>query len=192
MNRRDWIAGATVMVAFPAIAQTNSPPDDTTVPSGTTPSTAAPAPAEVLGLGDAEKQHVNGTMSFGTLSLEASKIALERAQSSKVKQFAQLETAEQETMADVFKAVKAAADDLAPAAPLTADENNILQKLQHGKATFDRDYVQAQGSAHHELLKIQEHYLSVGKNLTNRSIAQLASAMIKEHLLLLRDLEANG
>jgi hypothetical protein len=61
MNRRDWIAGATVMVAFPAIAQTNSPPDGTTVPSGTTPSTVAPAPAEVLGLGDAEKQHVNRT-----------------------------------------------------------------------------------------------------------------------------------
>jgi putative membrane protein len=124
--------------------------------------------------------------------LETSKIARERAQSSKVKQFAQLETAEQETMADVFKAVKAAADDLAPAAPLTADENNILQKLQHEKATFDRDYVQAQCSALHELLKIQELYLSVLKNLTNRSIAQLASAMIKEHLLLLRDLEANG
>jgi hypothetical protein len=52
--------------------------------------------------------------------------------------------------------------------------------------------VAAQIAGHQWLLKIQEDHLAVGKNLVNTSVAQLASAVIKEHLTLLRDLEGNG
>jgi putative membrane protein len=121
----------------------------------------------------------------GTLSLNASKLALQRTQNPKLKQFAQLETSEQ-AVADVLKAVKTAANDLTP-------PSQFGPELEHSqRATFNRDYAAAQIAGHQRLLKIQEDYLAVGKNLVNTSVAQLASAVIKEHLTLLRDLEGNG
>jgi putative membrane protein len=188
MNRRQLFGGAALFLTVPAIAQTDRSPAAPTILS-----TAAPAPAEVLGLGDAEKQHVAQMMLVGTLSLEASKLALPKTQNAKVKQFAQLEMAEQGTVADVLRSIKAAAGDLAPPPQLNSEAQEVLKRLQHSqKSSFDRDYVQAGITAHHDLLKIQEDYLSVGKNQVNVSVAQLVSAIIKEHLVLLHDLEGVG
>ncbi|MBV8564240.1 MAG: DUF4142 domain-containing protein [Methylobacteriaceae bacterium] len=185
MDRRLFLAGLAVASALPARAQTTQP---ATPPS--TPTTAAPAPAEVMGLGDVEKQHLMDTMKTGTLSLEMSKIAVQKASSAKVKEFAQLETAEQETVGDVLKAIKAAASDMAPAPELDATQTAILQKLQQAKGTaFDREYVQGQVQGHQELLKVQETYLAAGKHLDSTNVAKLARGMIKEHLTLLQDLE---
>ena len=185
MDRRLFLAGLAVASALPARAQTTQP---ATPPS--TPTTAAPAPAEVMGLGDVEKQHLMDTMKTGTLSLEMSKIAVQKASSAKVKEFAQLETAEQETVGDVLKAIKAAASDMAPAPELDATQTAILQKLQQAKGTaFDREYVQGQVQGHQELLKVQETYLAAGKHLDSTNVAKLARGMIREHLTLLQDLE---
>jgi hypothetical protein len=56
MNRREVIAATALLTTLPAIAQTNSAPNEIAPAGAAPPSTAAPAPAEVLGLGDAEKR----------------------------------------------------------------------------------------------------------------------------------------
>jgi len=190
MDRRLFLAGVAAAAALPAGAQTtpSTPPSAATPTPGAAPTTAAAAPAEVMGLGDAEKQHVTQTMTVGTLSLEMSKIAVAKAQHPKVKEFANFEVAEQETVGDVLKAIKAAASDMTPPPQLDAAGTATLQKLQQAKAGFDKEYVQGQIEGHQKLLKIQEDYLATGKNLDSTNVAKLARGMIKEHLALLSDL----
>jgi putative membrane protein len=187
MNRRALIVGLTIAGVWPAAAQIRLSQDASSSPA--VPSTAAPAPAEVLGLGDAEKHHIAQTMTIGTVSLEQSKLALKEAQHPKVKQFAQLETTEQETLAEALKAISAAADTK-PAPDLSGDALAPLQKLREaGRGVLDRDFVRAQLTGHEKLLKVQEDYLAVGRYLPNIVLANLAHSMIWEHLILLHDLQ---
>jgi putative membrane protein len=46
-------------------------------------------------MGEAEQQHVKDTLATGTIALETSKIALQKAQNAWVKKFAEYEVAEQ-------------------------------------------------------------------------------------------------
>jgi putative membrane protein len=88
-------------------------------------------------------------------------VALQRAQHPKVKEFAQLETAEPETVADVLKAINAAAD-MTAAPQVGGEAPGLLQKLKESqRSIFDREYIQAQLNGHQELFKIQEQYLGV-------------------------------
>jgi predicted outer membrane protein len=116
-------------------------------------------------LGDAEKHHIAQTAAMGTVSLEQSKLATREAQHPRVRQFAQLEMAEQETIAGIVKAISAAADTK-PEPDLGGDALAPLQKLKEaGRGVFDRDFVRAQLTGHEKLLKVQEDYIAVGRYL---------------------------
>jgi predicted outer membrane protein len=54
-------------------------------------------------MGDEEKKHILETLQVGTMSLEASRIAVNRAKEPMVKQFANFEVAEQETIGEILK-----------------------------------------------------------------------------------------
>ncbi len=57
--------------------------------------------------GDAgpDEQYVRETSAIGSLSLAVSRLAQQKAQTDDLKEFAQLEVAEQETLADVLKSL---------------------------------------------------------------------------------------
>jgi putative membrane protein len=66
----------------------------------------APKVEEAIGqMGQAEIQHIEDTLTVGSLALATSKVALEKAQHPLVKQFAQFEVAEQETVAEVLEGI---------------------------------------------------------------------------------------
>src|SRR5215468_3503413 len=58
--------------------------------------------------GDAgpDEQYIRETSAIGALSLAVSRIAKEKAETDDLKEFAQLEVAEQETLADVLKSLR--------------------------------------------------------------------------------------
>src|SRR5882762_10698481 len=58
--------------------------------------------------GDAgpDEQYLRETSAVGSFSLAASRLAQEKAQTDDLKEFAQLEAAEQETLADVLKSLR--------------------------------------------------------------------------------------
>ena len=128
------------------------------------------------------------------MSLEASRIALKKAQNPKVKEFAQLEVAEQETIADVLKSMRdqstpASGQVKAPSAEvvqtnLDAKGKQMMEKLQKAEAGagFDKEYIQGQIQGHQELLQIQETYLKSGKDRENLNVTKLMRGQIKEHL----------
>jgi predicted outer membrane protein len=153
------------IAATPALAQT----------------TTSPQP-----MGDAEQTHIRDTLHVGSMSLELSKLALAHASEAKVKEFANFETAEQETIGGILKPL------LSGAPPVDPMQAETLKKLEQAGRNFDRDYVEAEIQGHNKLLQIQNTYLASGKNDTQIDIAKLAKGMIVEHLALLNDLQKNG
>jgi len=159
---------------------------------------SGPAPG-----GDAgpDEQYLRETSAVGSFSLAASRLAQEKAQTDDLKEFAQLEAAEQETLAYVLKSLRKPLIDGTVKPPSDAEVEQYLdrrgrEKLEKMRAApagteFDREYLAAQATGHLELLRIQETYLNSGRN--NRdfiNVAKLARGMIKEHLQLLADIES--
>jgi hypothetical protein len=89
MNRRFLLASIATLSAGRVVAQTMNPP--------------APAPSAPT---DAQHKHIMDTMAVGSLSLLLSRVAQPKVTHPLLKQFAQFEIAEQETVADVLKAIQ--------------------------------------------------------------------------------------
>jgi putative membrane protein len=199
MHRRLVLTGMAAAAAAPALAQTQQP-----APIPVTPQPAQNQPGAAGGarggqMGQAEVQHLQQTLAAGTVALQTSEIALQKAQNPKVKEFAQFERDEQTTIAEVLRSMQepAATASSAPAGAATApqippDKANMMQSLQQAKAgaEFDRMYVQGQVQGHQELLQIQERYIqSNSRNREHVNVAKLARGHIKEHIARLQDLQ---
>ena len=154
--------------------------------------------------GDArpDEQYIRETSAIGSLSLAVSRIAQEKAQTDDLKEFAQLEVAEQEALADVLKSLQNPGQtDGTIKPPSEAEVEQHLdqrgrEKLEKMRAApagteFDREYLAAQATGHLELLRVQEAYLNSGRNNHDFiNVAKLTRGMIKEHLQLLADIES--
>src|SRR5271170_1658613 len=73
---------------------------------------------------EAEKKHILDTLQIGTMSLEASRLAVSRAKEANVKQFANFEVAEQETAGGILKPLAAGGP---PVDPVQA---GLMKKLE--------------------------------------------------------------
>jgi putative membrane protein len=133
-------------------------------------------------------QYKTMTLMVGSLALQSSQLASQRANLVKVKEFAGFETAEQLTMAQVLT------DEPKPSvASLDSSHAAQLQTLssaQQGHA-FDVQYVALQLQAHHELLDIQNGFLQAQPSMSSDvvHIAMLARTTIQMHLVLLEELQ---
>jgi putative membrane protein len=193
LERRALLTAMAATIAVPAFAQTarNEEAKDASKDS----STSGVASGK---MGAAEQKHIMDTMAVGSLSLVASRVALKKVRDDDVKEFADFEVAEQETIADVLTSMmdpSKASGKLNPPSDSEArrhipqDEQATLQKMEQmdGKE-FETAYVRAQTEGHQKLLRIQEEYLASGKDPAHINVAKLARAQIKEHLQLLADL----
>ncbi|WP_244477183.1 DUF4142 domain-containing protein [Methylobacterium sp. Leaf125] len=184
-------------IALPAAAQNASGSASEQNPSS---SASEKTGNKAAAMGEAEAKHAADTTTVGLLALQTSQIALKKAQNPKVKEFAQLEVAEQETIADVLKSMRdqstpASGQVKAPTADtvqsnLDAKGKAMVEKLQKADAgpAFDREYVQSQIEGHQQLLEIQEAYLKTGKDRENLNVTKLMRGQIKEHQMLLQDM----
>lgn len=197
MDRRHLLGAlAATCVAAPALAQTMQ----TQSSSGATSTAAQPHQ-----MGEAEMRHLQQTMMLGSTTLEASRIAKQKAQDDDVKEFAEFEIAEQETIAEILRGMPVQGTDMGgqaggqagtsaaapPASQMDARSREMIQKLQSTSAgrSFDREYVQGQIDGHRQLLAVQEDYLKNGRNREHVTIAKLARGQIKEHLAHLEDIQ---
>ena len=216
MHRRLVLTGLTAAAAIPAFAQTQQPApiQVTPQPAGNQPGSAAGGGFASAGqLGQAEVQHLQQTLATGTVALQTSEIALQKAQNPKVKQFAQFERDEQTTIAEVLRslqepaatasagaagsgaAASAAAGGARAAATapeIPADKAKMMEELQQAKAgaEFDRLYIQGQLQGHQELLQVQERYLQANtRNREHTNVAKLARGHIREHIAMLQEVQ---
>jgi len=183
MNRRLLLASIATLSAGQAFAQKMSP--------------TAPAPSAMT---DAQQKHIQETMAYGSLSLLLSRIAKSKVTHPLLKQFVDFEIGEQETVGGILKAIQTnAAPSGETPSPSDADLMKNLddggkasvEKLRALKAgsEFDRDYIRYEIEGHRKLLDIQEVYLKSPDNLDETNVAKLARGMIKEHLVLLTEVD---
>lgn len=203
MLRRNLVAATAILplsiLASRAFAQ------DATKPAAPVPATkpadGATAVDASAAMGEAEMTHATETGKVGSLSLLQSRLAVATATDPKVKQFAEWEVAEQETVGDILKSMKMAMDKAQGALMPPTDEEAMTMagpdaqaKLDEMKAMsgadFDKAYVTANLDGHKKLLEIQETYLTVGTNREHLSVAKLARGQVKEHIDHLEELSA--
>lgn len=171
MNRRDMIVTLSGVVATSALLAASSSSADAQAMTGPT-----------LGLA----KYKTETLMAGTFAKQTSQLAISQATHPKVKEFAQFETAEQTTIAQVLTD-----NNNPPPPPLDAKHTALMKQLQgmSGKE-FDTAYVQGQIDGHQELLNIQQSYLN-GAPVSHdtRHIAMLARTVIQMHLTMLHDIQ---
>jgi predicted outer membrane protein len=222
MQRRLVLTGLAAAVAGPAFAQTQQPapipvnPQPTGSHAGAAASGGSQSVSAQMAQG--ETQYLQQTLATGTVALQTSEIALQKAQNAKVKQFAGFERDEQSGLAEVLRSIQeplatasggaaaaaasggsasAAASSGGPRAAATApeipaDKAKMMEELQQAKAgaEFDRLYVQGQIQGHQELLQIQQRYLQTNSgNREMTNIAKLARGRIQEHIAHLQEIQ---
>lgn len=200
LERRVLLTALAATIALPAFAQTSQ----TQTPAASSNDAATPAAkgAQMGNMGAAEQKHVTDTMAAGAMSLVASRVAVKKASDEDVKEFAEFEVAEQETIADILMAMKDPSkasgkinkpSDTEARQHVAKDDLAALEKMEQmdGKK-FDRAYIMAQIEGHQLLLRIQEDYLASGKDPAHLAVAKLARGQIKEHLQLLAWLRTGG
>jgi putative membrane protein len=152
-----------------------------------------------------DQEYVRQSLAASSLALAVSRLAAAKAQMDDLREFALLETAEQETLADVLKSLtvrNASLNDRTIRRPGDAEvEQNLDQRgretLERMRAEpagveFDRAYLGALANGHLEQLRIHETYLDSGRASRGDvvNVAKLARGMVKEHLQLLSDIES--
>lgn len=180
--------------------QAGGAPQDTQTPMRQGQANSAPA-AQGQQQSQADRQYIQQVLALGTVSLQQSNFALSKAQDPRVKQFAEFEIGEQNTLTDVLHSfadpaatasTTAGAQSSASTAPELSQEDSAtmerLSKAQPG-AALDREYVGMQIQGHQKLLKLQEGYLQNSGNREMTNIAKLARGQIKEHIALLETLQ---
>jgi putative membrane protein len=127
------------------------------------------------------------TLMIGSLALQSSQLATQRATLPKVKEFAGFEIAEQLTMAQIL--TDAPAPSVAPLDGTHAAQLQALNSLPSGHV-FDAQYVTLQLQGHQELLSIQNNFLQAQPSMSSDvvHIAMLARTTIQMHLVLLGEL----
>jgi putative membrane protein len=205
MDRRLVLMGLAGIGAAPAAfaqntVQPQSPAAQTGGAAGGVHGTAGvtnASPGAQGQMGQAEQQWMQQTMMVGSVALQTSEIALQKAQDKHVKQFAQFERDEQTTIAEVLRSMMEPAGTASPqgaAAQPQLDQKHaeMVQKLQQAKAgeAFDKEYVKGQIDGHQELLQIQERFLQGRpQNREAMNAAKLARGHIKEHIAMLKDIQ---
>ncbi|SCY27302.1 DUF4142 domain-containing protein [Microvirga guangxiensis] len=180
--------------------QQGGAPQDTQTPMRQGQANSAPS-AQGQQQSQADRQYVQQALALSTVSLQQSNFALSKAQDPRVKQFAEFEIGEQNTLTDVMRSfadpaatasTSAGAQASAATAPELSQEDSAamerLSKAQPG-AALDREYVTMQIQGHQKLLKLQEDYLKNSGNREMTNIAKLARGQIKEHIVLLETMQ---
>ncbi len=211
MDRRLVVTGlAAAVLAAPALAQTSGS-------SSTATQSGQAMQSGQMGqqMGQAEMQHMQETMKLGTVALETSRMAQQKAQNAELKGFARFEVEEQQTIAEVLRSMMdpsataamggssgATASGSAPtvaspaltstaAMPMDAQAQQMMQRMQQASgAEFDKMYLEGQLQGHRDLLQVQERYISSNpQNREHLNLAKMASSHIREHLAVLESVQ---
>ena len=120
----------------------------------------------------------------GEYSIETSKLALERSRSRAIREFAQLEIAEQQS---VTAALGASPGSVAP----RPDQSAMVEKLASKRGgAFDHAYVIGQIRGHEELLATNQQAISAPIDASTRRVATVSIPTIQTHLAILHRLRA--
>jgi putative membrane protein len=126
--------------------------------------------------------------------IESSRVALEKAKSPEVKQFAQMMVdGHSKTTAELKTALAAAGVQMTPPAALDERRQEMLTELR-GKsaAEFDTAYLDQQSKAHGEALDLHRGYAENGDNAPLKAFAAKTAPIVQQHLDAVKKLDKSG
>jgi predicted outer membrane protein len=180
--------------------QQGGAPQDTQTPARQGQASAPAAQGQQAS--EADRQYIQQVLAVSTVSLQQANFALSKAQNPRIKQFAEFEVAEQNTLQDILHSfadpastastTQGAQQAAATAPELPPADAAAMEKLSkaQGGAAFDRDFVAMQIDGHRKLLSLQEQYLKASSgNRETMNLAKLARGQIQEHLTLLQAMQ---
>lgn len=126
----------------------------------------------------------------GMMQLETSKIAVQKATSQEVREFAQGEVDEQTGLSDKLKAIASAKGVTLPSTP-DAELQDKLSKMQGLSGTdLDKEYVQQYAiNGHQKLDQVMSTVRSQAKDANLQSIEKAAHPLVKTHLKVAQDMQ---
>jgi predicted outer membrane protein len=177
--------------------QQGGAPQDTQTPARQGQASAPAARGQQAS--QADQQYIQQVLAVSTVSLQQANFALGKAQNPRVKQFAEFEIGEQNTLQDILHSfadpaatastTRGAQQAAATAPELPPQDAAAMEKLSkaQGGPAFDRDFVAMQIEGHQKLLSLQEQYLKTGSgNRETVNVAKLARGQIQQHLAMLQ------
>jgi putative membrane protein len=170
INRRNAFIGLGLGVAVPLLTRAAM--------AQTTPSEGA---------GD-QSDYVTQTLMTGSVALQTSQVAVEKATDPMVKEFAQLEVGEQTAIATVLSSTEAGATPPA-LPPEEAEKVQALTDMEAGPE-FDAAYVDGQIEGHNKLLEIQKTLSGETEATVEVVTAKLAEQAVTSHLAMLNHIKA--
>ena len=156
---------ATLFAAGPASAQTQEK-------SGAQPS--------AQGESNRDAKHLKELAIANMAEIETGKLALEKAQDPKVKEFAQHMVDDHTKMLDEVKTLAQSKNVELPSAP-DAKHEKLMKKLESA-SDFDREYMRAMVKDHRDALKLAQRTARGAKDGELKAAAQKAAPEIQDHL----------
>ena len=138
-----------------------------------------------------DAKHMKDLAIANMAEVETGKLALEKAQDPKVKEFAQHMVDDHGKMLDEVKQLAQSKGVDLPSAP-DAKHEKVMKKLQSASgASFDREYMRAMVKDHRDALKLAQRTAKGAKDPDLKAAAQKAAPDIQEHLKMAQDLAKN-
>jgi predicted outer membrane protein len=136
----------------------------------------------------ADAKHLKDLAIANMAEVETGKLALEKAQDPKVKEFAQHMVDDHSKMLDEVKNLAQSKGVELPGAP-DAKHDKVMKKLQSASgADFDRQYMRAMVKDHRDALKLTQRTAKGAKDPDLKAAAQKAAPDIQEHLKMAQDI----
>ncbi|MUG92931.1 DUF4142 domain-containing protein [Scytonema sp. UIC 10036] len=194
------VAGISAIIVFPTIGQANTNSDtfknsEQFILAQKTPGTTSPAPGSTNRTGS----QANINQEFATqarqsdlLEIQTSQLALQRAKSPEVRNFAQRMIKEHTNSSQQLTKI---AQQKGYKLPTTLGDANraLLTQLTNASGTnFDQAYMQGQVTAHTKTLANYQNYISNGTDAELKAFANKVAPVVAEHLKMAQSMVGNA
>jgi putative membrane protein len=161
--------------------------------AGTTPQGEAPkATADNTAADQGSIDFIQKAAMSDMYEIEASKLAITRTKSAKIKSFAQMMVDAHTATSNALKPI-AASLTVDPPAQLDSDHQGMIDDLNKVDAKdFDKKYLDQQTSAHNKALDLMEDEAEHGENGDLKAFAAATAPKVQEHLDHVKSLDKGG
>lgn len=178
-------------------AEENAAIDDPTY--GNTDSTYETASADMADQ-DRAQAFVDSASQSGLASVKTSEVAVERATTPEVQEYAQMMVDDHKSASDALRTAMAGAMLTPPSTVLEADYQSRLDDItmeEQGSTpnadevgnSWDHDYISMQIDLHQDTIDLYEDYASDGDNAALRSYAEATLPTLRSHLERAQEIE---
>lgn len=166
---------------------------DTTAAVENTTAAAADAVTPSADANTANGYAMNAALS-DMFEIESSKLALEKAKSPEVKQFAQMMIDHHgKTSAEMKTVLASAGIQMTPPAALDERRQGMVTELRQASADqFDTAYLDQQTAAHNEALDLHRGFAENGDNPALKAFAAKTAPIVQQHLDKAKQLDESG